>query len=214
MVPPSGFSRNYHYASKQAGVNPQFILQQPITATGGWLWYIKNPSGYPWDINWYNDQYIFQVVTEGPSGWTDPSSYKIFVSNSWPDSKGGVAWSPRYVDVAPFPTLTTADSSYETWLGGAQVGSTQSLGAVQCRIEGPYNLACGDLGTVPVLVQSYFWNPGLTVKEVNWYGFQLGLIRWQEWHLQSGVYVIGTDNIFDQKRAGGTPQPVFRGTLP
>lgn len=214
MIPPAGFSNNFHYASKQPGVNPQFIMQQPMTATSGWIWYIKNPGGFPWDINWYNENYVFQVVTEGVEGWTNPSSYKIFVSDSWANNKGGIAWSPRYIGSPPFESLTTANSSYQTWLGGAQQGATQNLGTVMCRIEGPYNLACGDLGTVPVLVQSYFWNPGFTMKEVNWYGFQLGLIRWQEYALVSGVYKLTIDNIFDQKKPGGTPAPVFQGTLP
>lgn len=210
-------SKSFHLGSKQAGVNPMFVLQSPLTTTSGWIYYIKNPSGFPWDINFYDQNYVYQCITEGPSGWTNPSSYKVFASTSWPGGHGGIGWSPRYIGDGPFENyLVTEDTTYQTWLNGA-LQATQNLGAVSTLVQGPFNLACGDLGTLACIILSYQWNnPGvpLGTQEQFWYAYGYGQVRWQEYQLSSGIYVLKTDALFDQKVAGGTPTPVFQGTLP
>jgi hypothetical protein len=54
------------------------------------FYWIKAPSGYPWDVNYYDNSYIYQWATE--YNWTDPTSYKAFNSTTT------MPWSPRCVD--------------------------------------------------------------------------------------------------------------------
>lgn len=58
------------------------------------VYYVKNPQGYPWDINLYDSKYIYQWITEVT--WTDPYQYKKFnngTGNSTADYS--FRWAPR-----------------------------------------------------------------------------------------------------------------------
>ena len=214
MIPSASFSKSFHMASKQPGVNPEYVLSQPVTATSGWIFYIKNPAGFPWDINFYDNQYVYQCITEGPQGWANPTSYKVFRSGSWPSNHGGIVWSPRYLEPAPHTEwIQTPDSTYQTRLNGSLV-ATQNLAHVQTHVQGPLQLAIGDLGMVNAIVQTYQWGEGYATQEVNYYAYGLGLVRWQEYRLEGGKYVLEIDNLFDQKRVGGTPALDFPNPLP
>lgn len=206
VMPSQAFLERWHLAAKE---HPIFQLWQP-----GELWHIKGKPGYPWDGNVYDDNYIYQVYTEGPDGWTDPSSYKRFVSKSWPNGQGGICWCPRYIKnirESPHPVfLLTPDSTYETWKNN-QLVNTQQLGLVQCQISGPYNLECGQLGVQECLVQTYQWDPNFLHMEVNWYALGLGWVKWQLWKIEGGHYVLVQETNFFQLEEGGTPPLVFEG---
>jgi hypothetical protein len=56
----------------------------------GVFYWLKGASGYPWDVNYYDNNYICQSATEYK--WTDPTSYKSFNSTTT------MPWSPRCVE--------------------------------------------------------------------------------------------------------------------
>ena len=58
------------------------------------IYYVKNPQGYPWDINLYDDNYIYQWITE--VSWTDPYEYKKFNNGTGSSTADfSFRWSPR-----------------------------------------------------------------------------------------------------------------------
>jgi hypothetical protein len=209
MIPDAIFSLENHLESSQPGVNPVYCLLTP-----GMFWYIKGAAGWPWDGNRYDDQYVYQNVTE--ADWTDPHNFKAFQSKSWPHAHGGIVWSPRYIaDVGEMPSLpiVTGDSSYAVY-SNCTAGPTQDLGGpVSTQIEGPFKsvLFGGDLGKLDVLVQSYYWGQTL---EVNWYARGYGLVEWQSWVQTGGLYVKQQTAQFNLIKPGGTPALVFPCSIP
>jgi hypothetical protein len=58
------------------------------------IYYIKNPQGYPWDINLYDSSYIYQWITEVT--WTDPYQYKKFNNGTGTSTADfSFRWTPR-----------------------------------------------------------------------------------------------------------------------
>jgi hypothetical protein len=58
------------------------------------VYYVKNPQGYPWDINLYDSKYIYQWITEVT--WTDPYQYKKFNNGSGSSTADySFPWAPR-----------------------------------------------------------------------------------------------------------------------
>lgn len=180
-----------------------------------WAWLIKGRSGFPWDGNYFDDQYIYHSITEGPNGWKDPTSYKIFRSKSW-NERGGIAWSPRWIDPTKNGSddLVTDDTSYETWENGKLV-KTQNLGdKCVCSVRSPRNMVVGKLGLQNCIVQSYQWDTNLRHMEVNTYALNLGWVKWQLYQMQDGKYAQVQETVFDRMDHGGSPELVFPDKLP
>lgn len=55
--------------------NPLFTTMQKDR-----FFWTKTGSGYPWDVQLYDDNYIYLWVTE--LNWQDPTTYKVFVAES------------------------------------------------------------------------------------------------------------------------------------
>lgn len=210
MLAPLSFQAKQHLQGADAS---KYVagLWQP-----GWIWQQKSPKGYPWDGNAYDEQYVYQIFTEGPQGWTDPTSYKQFVSKSWPNGHGGIAWCPRYFNPPLTGSLVTVDTSYNTYQGGKQVGVTQNLGGpAVTQLYGPVTQDVGALKQADTIIQSYQWGTNLANMEVNTYARGYGWVMWQLWQLQGGVYKLTSSiSLYDQVASGGTPALVFPGTLP
>lgn len=207
MMPPQAFVTTMHLAAKE---HPIYQDWHP-----GELWHIKGSRGFPWDGNVYDEEYIYQLYTEGRNGWEDPSSFKKFVSKSWPNGKGGIAWCPRYLPKQPLfgevslriapHFIITPDSSYQIWENGKLI-ATQQLGVVQCQMSGPHVIDCGgDIGWHQCLVQTYQWDPNFLHMEENWYGLGLGWVRWRLWRMRDGIYWLVQETSFNKLTPGGTP---------
>lgn len=205
MVPSSAFSLYNHLGSSVAGVNPVYVVLQP-----GKLWFIKGSLGWPWDIDYFDSQYVYQNVTE--NSWTDPKAYKAFSSKSWVGGHGGIVWAPRYVNEGVWnPPIVTSDSSYAAY-SGCQKGAVQNIGPVSTQVNGPFEVNFdGDVGYQTCMIQSYCW--GQTM-EVNYYARGFGHVLWQLYDLVNGVYTFKQESRFNLIKQGGSPVPVFPCTLP
>lgn len=218
--PPASFTSEYHLGSDAAATNPTYYY---LDTQRMYQYLIKGKNGFPADINVVGEDYIYQLVTEGPNGWSDPTSYKQFASKTFPNGKGGIPWLPRYITEGAEPiTIVCADSTYQTY-GGGKVANTQTLGGpVSITVYGPIiHDFGGDLGQQLALVQDYFWggSAGNANRERNYYIKGLGHALWSLSTLQNGLYVNtqtpGKDwSLFNRKQLGATPKVNFPNPLP
>ena len=77
---------------------------------------------------------------------------------------------------------------------------------MEVEVNGPYEIDFGGtLGVQSAIVQTYKWNPGYTVMEVNYYVQGYGLVQWESWALSGGVYTRQQVSAFNTQLAGGLP---------
>jgi hypothetical protein len=201
----SSWSQTYHLTGN---ANPLF------TSRGNGVFYwIKGPSGYPWDVNYYDNYYIYQWATE--YHWTDPTSYKAF------DGTTTMPWSPRCVDKAPtgvygtkLATITVPSSPYTFYGGSCAPSSNSNLGYVVNEIWGPTPMSLG--GSLPnnalALTLSYRYTCNSNYNSCQYketFDFQkpYGLVRWTYYLLQNGQYVQQSQTIYNNVASGGSPEP-------
>src|SRR5215475_395319 len=214
MLPSADFSRKFHLASSQSGVNPMFTVHRPLDSKIGWIYYCKSVKGYPWDINYYDQNLVYQCITEAEGGWDDPTSYKVFACKSWPHNHGGIAWSARYLNPLPYTQFLMSASDYKRYKKGNLEAEQHLGGPTVCLVQGPYSLAIGKLGTQNCLLQTYQWGNGLHSMEENVYAEHYGWVRWRLFGLRDGTYELKQDSTFDVQTTGGAPDPVFPNPLP
>jgi hypothetical protein len=181
--------------------------------SGNMIWDMKGPSGYPWDGNSYDDNYIYQSITENV--WTSPTTFKMFASKTWPNGNGGIVWAPRYFTPGGFnPPIVTADSSYRVY-SSCSAYVTQALGGpVETQVQGPYMIDFGgSIGSQLAIVQTYKWgwseSVGYQNQEVNYYVQCWGHVQWELWTLSGGLYTIKQTSAFNTQFAGGSPAVNF-----
>ena len=60
-----GYSRQTHSLGNAVDIIT------PIDSSGFGQWkHVKNVRGWPWDIKLYDEQYVYDWVTEGANGWS------------------------------------------------------------------------------------------------------------------------------------------------
>lgn len=213
-VPDPSFALSNHLAI--AGGQPIYgyidLLKKQIV-------YMKGNSGYPTEVNTWDDQYVYQSTTEVSWDQTKPS-FKIFASKSWPGSNGGIVWAPREVPTETDSFPVESDGTYRIYSDCATY-KTQSVNQVLTSISPPfdYNFG-GDLGFVETIQQNYLWN-GAQTMEVNLYAKGYGWARWRSFNLVNGVYILGklpngqpADSLFNMIVKGGLPTPQFPCGIP
>jgi hypothetical protein len=201
MLPDQVWALSKHLAVNGGG--------QPILTIviGNQIWYMKGQSGSPWDMFTFDQNYVYQSITENV--WTDPHTFKMFASKSWPGANGGVAWCPRFLPNDPVP-LMTADSTYRVYTACNQFTTATLGGPIMTRAWFDDFDAGGSLGQLfHCLIVDYHWNPGLTVMERNIYSQGKGLVSWATYNLIGGVYVQQKESLFDMELAGGSPPVNF-----
>ena len=180
------------------------------------FWWTKTGQGYPWDIQLYDDNYIYLWITE--LDWHDSNTFKMFRSS---DPKRGNFNLPmvRRFAQAGFPgdALKISDSRFEIHTG-CQTYSEHFLGHVINELWGPYEESLG--GDLPpklqTLVISYRYNCDSNYghcgdKESFHLGKPYGLVYWQHQKLApDGVNYLDPDNktTFNRVVAGGV-KPIF-----
>ncbi len=201
----ASWSQTYHLTGN---ANPLF------TSRGNGVFYwIKGPSGYPWDVNYYDNFYIYQWATEYQ--WTDPTSYKAF------DGTTTMPWSPRCVDKpaagvygTKLATITVPSSPYTFYGGSCAASSTSNLGYVVNEIWGPTPMSLG--GSLPnnalTLTLSYRYSCNSSYNSCQYketFDFQKpdGLVRWTYYVLQNGQYVQQSQTVYNNVASGGSPEP-------
>jgi hypothetical protein len=203
-----------NYMTGTGNVNPRYEYME----ASQYAYYdIKAPSGYPWDLNFYDtteDGYIYQWATENV--WGDPSTYRAF------DSTTTMPWAPRCVPIAgigeKLATITLTSAPYHFYDAGCTLRQKQyDLGYVVNEVWDNGRITVG--GNIPPnihsLALSYRYTCDSTYnnckyKETFEYARQYGLLRWTYYILTNGVYVQNNQTVHNTSSAfgGGPLEPV------
>jgi hypothetical protein len=199
------WSQVYHLTGN---ANPLYTYRDD----GNFYW-IKGASGYPWDVNYYDNNYIYQWATE--YHWTDPTSYKAFASIAT------MRWSARCVNMPPagvygtkLATITLPSTPYTIYGGSCTASSNNNLGYVVNEVWGPTPMSLG--GSLPnnalTLTLSYRYSCSSSYNNCQYketYDFQrpYGMVRWTYYVLQNGQYVQQNQSVFNKVVSGGAPTP-------
>jgi hypothetical protein len=203
LTPSPVFAQTKHLESKE---HPIYCHRED-----NWIWYVKSAKGFPWDSLYYDDQNVYQCHTEGAQGWHDSSSYKLFDSQSYPTSEGGIAWSPRYIpdDSNHGPQdrgipnfVISGDTTYDEYLAGQCIATRTLGGPAICQVSGPWRVETGKLGACRCLVQTYIWGMMAEHMEVNHYALGFGWVRWQLRQQKEGRYILMQETLFDREVDG------------
>jgi hypothetical protein len=195
--------RQYNAKGEYKGDASDIITAVDDSGYGQWK-HIKNPQGWPWDLKLYDQNFVYDWITEGADGWSadpdiGPKSYKKFIQNHG-DGEDGLPMFPRYIDsvsnhfVIKIPPELT---KYATFSNCKQVGEPVSLGAITQVLNGPFQINHGgDVGTVATLIHQYFWTDGDTpVLEENYYALDFGWVAWKLQRKTGGFYQITNETI-------------------
>ena len=176
----------------------QWMAPQSTTANGhynvvypsnGKFYWIKSPNGFPWDVDTFDERYIYQSITE--QVWNDPTTYKIF--------EHALPWMPRCINVPAVPgkiasiLVQPQNTNFDIHSSCASF-ITQNLGYVVNEIWGPYNQTIGSLPAAPTLTLSFRYSCDSTYSNCHdqeTFALQKsnGMVQWTHYVLQSGVYV-------------------------
>jgi hypothetical protein len=173
------------------------------------FFWTKTGQGFPWDIQLYDNNYIYLWVTE--LDWSNPSTFKVF--NSPTLGKFNLPLAPRFAQGGfPGSSIKISDSTYEIH-SDCNTFVTKSLGHVINEIWGPYTESLG--GALPnnleTLVISYRYSCDSSYsncgdKEEYHLAKPYGLVKWQHQKLQADGTYATPDNVtyFNQVVAGQT----------
>ena len=182
------------YSRQHYSLGNALDIITPIDSSGYGQWkHIKNPRGWPWDLKLYDNNYIYDWITEGPHGWSDdpaigPKSFKKFVQNHMSPQGAmadGLIMFPRFIDTLSnsFERSTRpAQNQYIIFENCLATSPAQSLGPITQRLAGPYLLNHGgDVGEQPTLIHQYEWSDnGIPAREENYYALNWGWVTWKQ----------------------------------
>jgi hypothetical protein len=199
--------------------NGAFDAVWPIDPKSGFgkVWRIKGPKGYPWDVMLYDEEYVYDHITE--LDWNDAKSYKKFVGNFTNNSGkvvDGIPRFPRYItDGLPTEPLVCPVSNFRLHYNCKWDGKSNGVGKVRNQLFGPVPIDhMGDIGVQDTYICIYNWNGVASTyqdEEVYWYVPNFGLARWTHAKLNAstGMYELDKpESIHNNIFAGGTP-PVY-----
>jgi hypothetical protein len=156
------------------------------------FYWTKAASGYPWDIQLYDKNYIYLWVTE--LDWQNPRTFKAF--NSPTAGKFNLPFAPRFANAGyPGSSIKISNSSYQIH-SDCNTFVTKNLAYVINEVWGPYQETLG--GQLPAnlqtLVVSYRYSCDANYSNcANKEEFHLaqpyGLVKWQHQNLgPNGTY--------------------------
>ena len=172
------------------------------------FYWTKGGNGYPWDIQLYDNTYIYLWITE--YSWNDPTTYKKFTDNT------NMPLAPRCAKGGfPGSTVTVPNTSYEIYTSCSSFTTHDLKNAVN-QVWGPYNLSFGGVlpNNTPTLVVSYRYNCDSSYnncgdKEEYYLQQRYGLVQWIHYTLVNGAYQQTQRSVFNQL-TGGTVSPDFQ----
>lgn len=181
MTMDADLRTTYHL---EGSSNPVYTVMQP-----GKFYWIKGGLGYPWDIQLYDNNYIYLWITE--LSWTVPESYKKFTDNT------NLPLVPRCATAgSPGSTILLSNTNYDLHTNCAQTCSvTLGLQTTINEVWGPYNISLG--GSLPdnlqTLIISYRYNcddnyQNCIDKEEYYVNQRYGLVQWVHSILANGTY--------------------------
>ena len=196
FAPKWSFAQENHLVSPN---NPLYGILEP-----GKIWYPKSvgPNRMPADLDTYDENFIYQKLTE--NSWTNPVSFKAFVSSNW--LGGGIPFCPRYlIDDTPrlYGPWVTPDSSFRLYTS-CTTFTESNLGTVQTQAFGPILINLGSqLGILGCIIVQYQWSNGTTL-ETFMFAEGYGWVGWTTANLLNSVYVTQQTSLFNTIAAGGS----------
>jgi hypothetical protein len=186
---------DYHMAGN---ANPLFTNMAP-----GKFYWTKGANGSPWDIQLYDNHYIYLWITE--LNWNNPQTFKKFTYNT------NMPLVPRCATGGyPGSTITVPDTSYQTYTDCTHYTTSNLLQGVN-QVWGPYYITLGGMlpANLKVLVASYRYDCDTNYancgdKEEYYLAQNYGLVQWVHYRLLNGSYQMQQQTIFNQLVAGGT----------
>lgn len=181
MTMDADLRSTYHL---EGSSNPLYTVMQSDK-----FYWVKSGLGYPWDIQLYDNNYIYLWITE--LSWTVPQSYKKFTDNN------NLPLVARCASAGfPGSAIHASNTNYDLHTNCAQTCSvTLGLQTSLNEVWGPYYVSLG--GDLPdnlqVLVISYQYNcddnyQNCTDKEEYFVNQRYGLVQWKHSILIRGNY--------------------------
>lgn len=205
---------SYHFAGAN-GANPLFTTVWP-----GKYYQVKSDIGFPWDINLYDQKYVYLWITE--LDWSNAATFKKFHAAAAGDLS--MPLLPRYLVVPSTPgklaTIKVSDSSYE-YHSSCNQFEVKSLGHVINEVWGPYQEYAGItnpdgsyVGDVTALDVSYRYNCDSQYsqckdKEVFHVAKPYGLFHWEHFSSPDGKSWTLENQTQFKNIVAGTVSPVF-----
>jgi hypothetical protein len=195
MTLDSNLRSSYHLSGN---ANPLYTNM----GSGKFYW-TKGANGTPWDIQLYDNNYIYLWITE--LNWNNPQTFKKFAGNT------NMPLVPRCAKAGfPGSAIRVPNTSYQTYSDCTHY-ITQNLKQGINQVWGPYWISLG--GALPskleVLVASYRYNCDVNYancndKEEYYLAQKYGLVQWVHYSLVSGAYQIQQKTVFNQLTSGTT----------
>lgn len=199
MTLDSSLRGSYHMAGS---ANPLYTQMD----TGKFYW-TKGGNGSPWDIQLFDNNYIYLWITE--LDWNNPRTFKKFANNT------NMPLVPRCAKAGyPGSSIRVPNTSYRTY-SDCNHYVTQNLRTGLNQVWGPYRIALG--GQLPsnleVLVASYRYNCDSSYgncgdKEEYYLAQKYGLVQWVHYSLKNGTYQMKQKTVFN-RLVSGTSKPQF-----
>jgi hypothetical protein len=195
MTMDSALRSTYHLEGTS---NPLYTIMDNDKFYG-----VKGGLGYPWDIQLYDNTYVYLWITE--LSWTVPRSYKKFTDNT------NLPLVPRCASAGfPGTTVTVANTNYDLHTNCSNSCSvTLGLQNAINTVWGPYYLSFG--GSLPknmkTLVISYQYNCDANYqtcndKEEYYVNSKYGLVQWVHYIFANGEYAQMQRTVFNKLKVG------------
>jgi len=193
MTMDSDLRSTYHMEGTR---NPIYTVME-----SGKFYWVKSGLGYPWDIQIYDNNYIYLSVTE--LSWTVPESYKKFTKNLKLVPRCAVAGNPG-------STITVTNTNYDLHTNCSSTCSvTLGLQDAINEVWGPYNYTFGgDLpSNLKTLVISYRYNCTANYatcmdKEEYYVTQRYGLVQWVHYVFVNGSWGQVQKTVLNQMVVG------------
>jgi hypothetical protein len=178
--------------------------------------WMKTSAGDTWDINLYDDTYIYQWITE--TGYGTPTNYKRYLYDT------NTPWMLRCARPGyPGEYIQIPDTSYAI-ATNCQENATNNAGYGIVEFWGPYTAGMPGTGSwrtpiggdipnnTPVYVVAWYWgcNASYTdcAKEEYILTQRYGFVEWTYQTLQNGTYVPEAIQKFN-RLVSGARNPYF-----
>jgi len=168
--------------------------------TGKNLVIMKDPRGWPWDVKSYDQNFIYDWITE--LDWTSPRNYKAF--------NPPLSMCPRFWDGDPYNSaeIIHPTSNYDTFINCKKVQSA-NLQEVAYNIHAPVLMDFGgDVGEQETIIIEYYWDSASN-RELLYLTRKAGWVKWCHQSFVSSVYVTDAMTLHNKIVPSGAPTLQF-----
>ncbi len=195
LMSPNLAAASHLAGTKMDGITPSNHIYTQLDVDH--FYWVKGDSGYPWDIEIFDANYIYHSTTE--YSWETASAGKRFESLDTTIGFKGVPFAKRYMYIGDSVFSSDTRLAIYTACG---VATYTDIGTVKTTLTGPYIETIGGLGAnLPVNLKTihleYEWSLDASynhkagsVKETYTFAQPYGLVHWQTqtWDTVSGAY--------------------------